>query len=122
MLTEQPPRYQCRNLSVNGRRTSIRLEPVMWEALSEICEIEDRSPAELCTVIDRRRGAFALTGAIRIFITSYFRQRARSVGGVDRHGNRGLGDPQAPAPSAPGNDRSSPLMDQALDEVGPRRN
>lgn len=66
----------CKNVTVSGRRTSIRMEPAMWEALHEICELENRSVHELCTMMDNRRGDNGLTASLRVFITHYFRKRA----------------------------------------------
>ena len=66
-----------RNVRVSGRRTSLRLEPQMWDALDEIALREGLSVGELCTKLDGSRSASALTAAVRVFIMSYFRGRAR---------------------------------------------
>jgi len=65
-----------RNVNVGGRRTSVRLEPDLWEALREIARREDRSLHEICTDIDRTRGGTRLTSAMRIYIVNYFRSAA----------------------------------------------
>lgn len=65
-----------RNVTVNGRRTSMRLEQEMWEALREICRREDMTVHELCSLIDDRRGLSSLTAATRVFILMYFRAAA----------------------------------------------
>ena len=44
-----------RNVVVAGHRTSVRLEPMMWEALTEIAHQQDRTVHEIVTEIDRRR-------------------------------------------------------------------
>ena len=67
-----------RNVTVSGRRTSVRLEPDLWEALWEIANRENRSLHEICTDIDRTRGTTRLTSAMRIYIVNYFRSAARS--------------------------------------------
>jgi predicted DNA-binding ribbon-helix-helix protein len=67
-----------RNVTVGGRRTSVRLEPDLWEALWEIANRENRSLHEICTDIDRTRGETRLTSAMRIYIVNYFRSAARS--------------------------------------------
>ncbi len=69
-----------RNVTIDGRRTSLRLEPAMWDALEEICRREDMSQHELCAMIDQRRRASSLTAAIRVFIINYFRAAATEEG------------------------------------------
>lgn len=69
-----------RNVIVERRRTSLRLEPAMWDALAEICRCEEISLHDLCTLIDRRRHASSLTAAIRVFILAYFRAAATEDG------------------------------------------
>ncbi|MGO1079895.1 ribbon-helix-helix domain-containing protein [Inquilinus sp. CA228] len=43
----------CRNVTVAGRRTSVRMEVVFWDGLMEICARADRSERDLHP--DRRR-------------------------------------------------------------------
>ncbi len=69
-----------RNVTVGGRRTSLRLEPAMWDAWEEICRREEMSQHELCAMIDERRRASSLTAAIRVFIVNYFRAAATEEG------------------------------------------
>ena len=64
---------------VAGRRTSVRLEPLMWQALREIAEREQRSVNDLVTEIERRQLASSLTAAIRVFVVDYLRAAARDV-------------------------------------------
>ena len=75
------------NVTIGGRRTSIRLEPAMWDALKEICQRENLTRHELCGKIDKFRHASSLTAAIRVFILTYFRVAATEVG----HANIGHG-------------------------------
>jgi len=78
-----------RNVTVNGRRTSMRLEQEMWEALREICRREDMTVHELCSLIDDRRGFSSLTAATRVFILMYFRAAATDQGHLTAgHGQR----------------------------------
>lgn len=65
-----------RNVNLGNRRTSVRLEPDLWEALREIASREQRSVHEICTDIDRTRGGTRLTSAMRIYIVNYFRSAA----------------------------------------------
>lgn len=69
-----------RNVFVGARRTSLRLEPAMWDALAEICRREDLTMHQLCALIDERRRASSLTAAIRVFIVNYFRSAATEEG------------------------------------------
>jgi predicted DNA-binding ribbon-helix-helix protein len=62
-----------RNITVCGHRTSMRLEPAMWDALVEICRGEGRTVNEICSDIDRERSESTLTSAMRNFIVNYFR-------------------------------------------------
>jgi len=69
-----------RNVTIGRRRTSLRLEPAMWDALEEVCRREEMSQHELCAMIDERRRASSLTAAIRVFIVNYFRAAATEAG------------------------------------------
>jgi len=51
----------------------MRLEPEMWDALSEICVREKCGMRDICTLIDASRGSTSLTSAVRVFILAYFR-------------------------------------------------
>lgn len=67
-------------MTVAGHRTSIRLEPVMWDALHSICERERTSVHELVTAIERSRSESSLTSAIRVFLLRYFMSAATEGG------------------------------------------
>src|SRR5262245_4613653 len=71
-----PSALTIRNIVVAGHRTSVRLEPVMWEALRDIARDRDISVNELVTEIDRHRGAPSLTAAIRVYIVDFYRNAA----------------------------------------------
>ncbi len=71
-----------RNVRVSGHRTSMRLEPVMWEALEEICRRESRTIHDICTLVDGRRRESSLTAAMRVFILGYFRAAVTEQGHV----------------------------------------
>ncbi len=68
-----------RNVTINGRRTSLRLEFENWMALEEICLRESLTAHELCTLIDGNRRGFSRTSAVRAFITAYFRELSGRV-------------------------------------------
>jgi predicted DNA-binding ribbon-helix-helix protein len=69
-----------RNVTVNGRRTSMRLEPAMWDALQQICRREGKKLTELVTEIDRSRQESSLTAAIRVYLLLYFSAAATDEG------------------------------------------
>ena len=68
------------NVTVAGRRTSIRLEPQMWGALREVCAREGKTIHMLVTDIDHGRAASSLTAAIRVHVMDYFRVAATEDG------------------------------------------
>lgn len=82
MAFDKPRRSSLvpRNVVVDGRRTSIRLERAMWEAFNEILAREGISAAELVTEVDRTREASTLTAAVRVYIMLYFRAAATECG------------------------------------------
>ncbi len=69
-----------RNVHIRSRRTSLRLEPAMWDALEEICGREGVTEHELCTRIDGLDIASSLTASVRVFIVTYFRGAATETG------------------------------------------
>lgn len=69
-----------RNLTVAGHRTSVRLEPAMWEALREICDRECQTLNAIATEIERNRSESSLTAAIRVHVMGYFRAAATEEG------------------------------------------
>jgi predicted DNA-binding ribbon-helix-helix protein len=90
-----------RNIVVDRKRTSIRLDTYSLESLYEIAERERVSVNELCTLIhERNKGnSFTLTAAIRIFLLSYFRAAATEEG--HRLANHGRDHPLAGTPFDP---------------------
>lgn len=84
---EETSRLVSRNVTVNGRRTSLRLEPEIWEGLAEIAARENATINEVVARIDRQRGRSGLTSNVRIFVFSYFRSAATERG----HANAGHG-------------------------------
>ena len=65
-----------RNVVVGGHRTSVRLEPVMWEALHDIARRRQVTIHDLVTEIDRQLLASSLTAAIRVYIVDFYRAAA----------------------------------------------
>lgn len=98
----------CRNVTVSGRRTSLRMEPLLWDSLKEISERENLSINRICSEIDRRRGCANLTAALRVFIISYYRNAMQL-------------SPQGMAEAADGalSPAESPLLRRALSDAIP---
>ena len=70
-----------RNVNVHGHRTSIRLEPQIWESMSEICRREFCVPHDVCSYVAERKPPHgSLTSALRVFILDYFRTSATEDG------------------------------------------
>ena len=63
----------CKNVIVNGRRTSMRLDRETWISLADICEREGLTIHELCSKIDSTKGQSGLSSATRLFVLTYFR-------------------------------------------------
>lgn len=78
-----------RNITVRGRRTSVRLEPEMWTALRDIAKREQCRIHDICSLIDMRKNPrTSLTAAIRVFLMLYYRAASTDEGHVRaRHGN-----------------------------------
>jgi predicted DNA-binding ribbon-helix-helix protein len=77
-----PSALATHNVVVAGHRTSVRLEPVMWDTLRDIARDRDMGLNDLVTAIDRHRRAPNLTAAIRVYIVDFLRKT--SVTGDDR--------------------------------------
>ncbi len=70
-----------RNVTVLGRRTSVRLEPEMWTALREIARRESCKIHDVCSLIQMRKNPdTSLTAAIRVFLMLYYRAASTEEG------------------------------------------
>lgn len=81
-----------RNITVLGKRTSVRLEPEMWKELKGIAKREACTIHDLCTLISLRKNErTSLTAAIRVFLMLYFRSATTEEGhNKAGHGNFAL--------------------------------
>jgi predicted DNA-binding ribbon-helix-helix protein len=78
-----------RNVTIAGRRTSMKLEPDMWDALDEVCRREQVTVHDVCTLVAERHRGNNLTAAMRVFILGYFRTAATEQGHLSAgHGKR----------------------------------
>jgi predicted DNA-binding ribbon-helix-helix protein len=75
-----PSSLVIHNVVVGGHRTSVRLEPVMWDALHDIAYRLRLTTHDLVTDIDRERSASSLTAAIRVYIVDFYRAAALPAG------------------------------------------
>lgn len=78
-----------KNITVQGHRTSIRLEPEMWMALRDIALREKCSIHDICSLVSVRKNIHtSLTAAIRVFLMLYYRASSTEEG----HRRAGHGD------------------------------
>lgn len=63
----------CKNVIVNSRRTSMRLDQETWSAIHDICSREQLAISDLCSKIDDARGKAGLSCSVRRFVLTYFR-------------------------------------------------
>ena len=88
-LYENKSSLVSRNITVLGRRTSVRLEPEMWREIKAISEREQCTIHDLCSLISLRKNKkTSLTAAIRVFLMLYYRAAATESG----HIHAGHGD------------------------------
>lgn len=76
-----------RNVVAERGRTSMRLEPELWEALLEICDREDQDLNTIVRKVEAAGHAGGRTSAVRVFLLRYFREAATEAG----HMNAGHG-------------------------------
>jgi len=70
---------KVRNVRIGRRRTSLRLETAMWDALQEIADRERTSLNELLTGVAAGQSESSFTASVRVFTLAYFRGLAGSV-------------------------------------------
>ena len=69
-----PTSLAVRNLVIDGRRTSVRLDAVLWDAFCDIAHRRNLSLHDLATEIDQERTLEGLTAAIRSYIVAFYRK------------------------------------------------
>lgn len=78
-----------RNITILGKRTSIRLEPEMWRAVKDIAQREKCTVHDVCSLVSlRKKKNTSLTAAIRVFIMLYYKASSTE----DGHKNAGHGN------------------------------
>ena len=71
-----------RNIMAARGRTSMRLEPELWDALLEICRREAIDPGQLVRKVEEQGHAGGRTSAVRVYVLTYFREAATEQGHV----------------------------------------
>jgi predicted DNA-binding ribbon-helix-helix protein len=69
-----------RNVVAGRGRTSMRLEPELWDALAEICRREGQDINGLVRQIEANGHSGGRTSAVRVFVLQYFRAAASEAG------------------------------------------
>ena len=69
-----------RNIVAGRGRTSMRLEPELWDALLEICRREALDPGQLVRRVEEQGHSGGRTSAVRVHILTYFRTAATEDG------------------------------------------
>ena len=70
-----------RVLMIADKRTTVRLEHSMWEALGDIAARQGRTIHQIATEIDQIAVAPSRTAAIRIYIVEFYRNQLASYSG-----------------------------------------
>lgn len=65
-----------KNISIDERRTTIVLEPPVWDGLLDICRWEGLSLDALCETIVRHRGPASMSSMLRTTLLEYYRVMA----------------------------------------------
>ena len=69
-----------RNITAGTGRTSMRLEPEVWDALREVCLREGIELRDLIRSVERTAPAGGRTSAVRVHVLEYFRAAATPEG------------------------------------------
>jgi predicted DNA-binding ribbon-helix-helix protein len=77
--SRDPSSLTIRNIVVGGHRTSVRLEPLMWDSLRDIAQRRQMTVNNLVTEIDTNRDTPGLTAAIRVYIVDFYRNAERNA-------------------------------------------
>ena len=75
-------RLVSRNITAGSGRTSMRLEPEIWNALREICTREAVELRNLIREIESTASPGGRTSAVRVYVVQYFRAAATEEGHI----------------------------------------
>jgi predicted DNA-binding ribbon-helix-helix protein len=97
-MTEYETSLVGRNVTISGRRTSLRLEPELWAALRRIAKAESTTMQDVCTrAAEERQGVGSVTSAVRVFILQYYVERCGGGGGASECGGDSISRNRAAA-------------------------
>lgn len=71
--TNGPMDQLSKSITINGRRTSIRMERSIWSALEDVAANEQLRLRDLVALVDRSKSEHGLTAALRVFAMNYLR-------------------------------------------------
>ena len=95
---------ECRNVMVDGRRTSVKLDGYTWRCLQEICDRRNITVHDFCAEVKRTKADYSgFTSALRIAILRHYRDLAAIVVHPARRGRGRAAVPVYPL------DRSFPV-------------
>lgn len=78
-----------RNVVASSGRTSMRLEPELWDALYEICQRQQTPVGEIVRQAELKHRSGGRTSAVRVFVLEYYRAAATEEGhAAAGHGTR----------------------------------
>jgi predicted DNA-binding ribbon-helix-helix protein len=90
-VTVTETRLLTRNIVTARGRTSMRLEPELWDALREVCRREEISPGDVVKAAEKQFRRAGRTSAVRVHLLQYFRAAATEQGHTTAgHGNAEL--------------------------------
>ena len=69
-----------RNVNATNGRTSMRLEPEVWDAIREICLRDDIDLGEMIKRVEQSEPVGGRTSAVRVYVLQYFRLSATEDG------------------------------------------
>ena len=101
-----------RNVVARRGRTSMRLEPELWEALTEIGAREGKDASTIVRKVEVDDYPGGRTSAVRVFVLAYFREAATESG----HAATGHGAMPQPRTETPV--RSAELLPRPTNEEG----
>lgn len=68
------PELINRNLIINGRRSSMRLEPELWDAFVDICRAEGLDHVGLMKRIMETHKGGSHTSTVRVYLLNHYRR------------------------------------------------
>jgi predicted DNA-binding ribbon-helix-helix protein len=74
------PRVMRKNVTINGKRTTVKMETDLWEAIIEICDRTDQKIDDICNIVWRANvESENFTSDLRLLVYHYYRERLRRL-------------------------------------------